>query len=98
MDSKAIVIIDTPVGHTKEITLHNRVKQVTIMGPILCKVEMDGVNKIGERSYTTYGPVIRINNVFYVDDIVGVGNPMVIESTVKNVKLLEGQKGLLSAA
>ena len=36
MNSKAIVKIDTPVGYTNEITLHDIVKQGTIMGPILC--------------------------------------------------------------
>ena len=36
-----------------------------------------------KRCYTTYGFKIRINNPLYVDDIVGIGNPMVIENTVK---------------
>ena len=73
MNSKAIVTTDTPVGYTNEITLHNIVKQGTIMGPILCIVETEKINKIGERCYATYGPEKRINNLLYVDDIVGVG-------------------------
>ena len=36
MNSEAIATIDTPVGYTNEITLHNIVKQGTTMGPILC--------------------------------------------------------------
>ena len=46
------------------------------MVTILCIVETDKINKIGERCYTKYGPEIRINNLLYVDDIVGVCNPM----------------------
>ena len=51
-------------------------------------METDKINKIGERCYTTYGPEIIINNLLYVDDIVGVGSPMAIENTVKKLKLL----------
>ena len=42
-----------------------------------------------ERCYTTYRPEIGINYLLYVDDIVVVGSPMVIENTIKNLKLLE---------
>ena len=58
-------------------------------GTSVCIVETDKINKIVESCYTTYRPEIRINNLLYVDDIVGVGNPMVIENTVRNLKLLE---------
>ena len=92
MNSKAIVAIDTPVGYTNEITLHDIVRQGTIIGPALCIVETDQINDIGERCYTTYGPEIRINNLLYVDDIVGVGSPMVRENTVRHLKLLEERK------
>ena len=51
------------------------------MGPILCIVETDKINKIGERCYTTYGPEIRIKNLLYIDDIVGIDNPIVIENS-----------------
>ena len=33
------VTIDNPIGYTNEITLHNIVKQGTIIRPILCIVE-----------------------------------------------------------
>ena len=46
MNSKAIVTIDTLVRYTNEITLHNIVKQGTIMGPIICIVETDKINKL----------------------------------------------------
>ena len=55
MNSKVIIAIDTPVGYTNEITLHNIVKQGTIIGPILYIVETDEINTIWERCYTTYG-------------------------------------------
>ena len=87
MNSKAIVTIDTLVGYINEITLHKIVKQGTIMGPIFGIVETDNINKIRERCHTTYGPEIRINNLSYVDDIVGIGNPMVIENSKKIVKI-----------
>ena len=50
---------------------------------MLCIVEPDKINKIWDVFYATYGPEIRISNVLSVDDIVGVGNQMVMESTVK---------------
>ena len=62
------------------------------MRPIQCIVKTDIRNKIGEGCYTTYGPEIRVNNVLYVDDIVGVGSPMVIENTVKHLTLFEERK------
>ena len=83
MNSNAIATIDTSVVYTNEITLHKIVRQGTFMGPTLCIVETDKINKIGKSCYTTYGPENRMNNLLYVDDIVGVGNPMVIENTVK---------------
>ena len=46
-------------------------------------VKTDKINEIGERCYTTYRPEIRINNLLYVDDIVGVRITMVIENGVK---------------
>ena len=60
MNSKAIVKIDTPVGYTNEITLHNIVMNGKMIGPILYIVETD---KIGERRYITKGTEIRINNL-----------------------------------
>ena len=67
------------------------------MGPILCIVKTDKINKIGEWCYTTCGPEIRINNLLYVDDIVGIFSPMVIENTVKILKLLEEKTVTLSS-
>ena len=48
INSKVIAAIDTPVGYPNEITLHNIVKQRTIMGPILRIVETDKISKIWE--------------------------------------------------
>ena len=62
------------------------------MGPILCIVKTDKINKIGQRSYATYGSEVRVSNPIYVDDIVGVGCPMVIEKTVEHLKPLEETK------
>ena len=50
------------------------------------------MNKIGGKFYNIYGPEIRINHLLYVDDIAGVGNPMLIENTVENIRLLEERK------
>ena len=57
-------------------------------------VETDKINEVGERCYTTYGPEIIINNLLYVDDTVGVGSPMVIESTDKKFKAIRRRKKL----
>ena len=49
-------------------------------------------DKIGERCYATYGQEIGISNLLYVDDIVELGNPIVMENTARNLKLLEERK------
>ena len=56
------------------------------MGPILCIVETNKINKIRERCYTTYETEIRINNLPYVDDIIGMG------SNIKSVIVKVGNK------
>ena len=88
MMTEVIVTIDTLVGNTNEITLHDIVKQGRIMGTILYIVETDKINKIGESCYSIYGPEIILDNLLCVDDIAGIGSPMVIANTVKNLKLL----------
>ena len=54
-------------------------------------METDKINKILERCYTTYGPEIRIKYLLYVDEIIDVGNSMVMENTVK-IKAIRRKK------
>ena len=62
------------------------------MGPILRIVEAYAMNKVLKKCLTRYGSEIRINNLSYVYDIVGVGNSIVLEDVVNYIKLLEENK------
>ena len=56
MNEEANIIVQTPVGDTKEITCENIVRQGTVYGPQLCGVSMARVNTIGKDAITMYGP------------------------------------------
>ena len=47
MNEKADVVIETPIGKTKEIQLENIVRQGTVSGPAICGATMDQVNNVG---------------------------------------------------
>ena len=48
MNKEAHILIETPVGMTDSITVHEIVKQGTIFGPKLCSVATEKINGIGE--------------------------------------------------
>ena len=69
MNKNAKIVVETPVGETKEFNVRNTVKQGTIYGPLICSKEMELVNKINEKAVTIYSPTLEIESLIYVDDI-----------------------------
>ena len=48
LNKESNIVIETPVGMTDSITVHEIVKQGTIFGPSLCSVSTEKINGIGE--------------------------------------------------
>ena len=48
MNNESQIVIETPVGMTDSITVHDIVKQCTIFGPELCSVATEKIHGIGE--------------------------------------------------
>ena len=61
--------IDTPAGELGPVTANEIVRQGTILGPKLCTVNTDKVNKTGKKCITYIGPRIKTETLVYVDDI-----------------------------
>ena len=47
MNKESNIVIETPVGMTDSITVHEIVKQGTIFGPKVCIVVTEKINGIG---------------------------------------------------
>ena len=52
INKESNIVIETPVGMTDSITVHEIVKQGTIFGPKLCSVVTEKINGIGEEIST----------------------------------------------
>ena len=50
LNKKAVITIQTPVGDTNPIEVHEIAKQGTIYGPLLCVINTDKVNTIGTKN------------------------------------------------
>ena len=90
LNKKAVITIQTPVGDTNPIEVHEITKQGTIYGPILCDINTDKVNTIGSRNVTTIGPNIHCMSLIYVDDIEHCGSHLEsIERAASNCSSME---------
>ena len=94
MNKKSSIVIDTPVGRSKEVEIGETVKQGTLSGPILCDINTDKVNRSGEKSITTIGPNVRVEALVYVDDIQQAGSHITtIEKAANNCAIMETSRG-----
>ena len=82
-------MIETPVGITGSITVHDNVKHGTIFGPTLCSVTTEKINGIGKEISTHITPGRTIGAPVYVDDILGIGDCKTIEKVIRNTRSLE---------
>ena len=91
MNKNIKIKVDTPVGKTNEFQLKEVVRQGTIMGPPLCGVSTDKINKIGKESMLKVHN-IEIKSPVFVDDMLGMGNNEMVEEFSRKVNLLEKLK------
>ena len=92
MNKESHIVIETPVGMTDSITVHEIVKQGTIFGPKLCSVATEKINGIGEEISTHITPELTIGAPVYVDDILGIGDCKTVEKVIRNTRRLEEDK------
>ena len=67
-------------------------KQGTIFGPLFCSVATDKVNSINGKSYTMIGAEREIENLIFVDDIIGMGSQEKLKSVEKSLQAMEEEK------
>ena len=67
-------MIETPVGMTDSIPVHEIMRQGIIVGPKLCSVATEKINGLGEEISTHITPEITIGAPVYVYDILGIGD------------------------
>ena len=84
--------IETPFGKTGKIHIEKAVKQGSVMGPTMCIVSTDKINKINETTVTTIGRNFIIESLTFVDDIIGIGTKKTVEKVGRNLRTMEIQK------
>ena len=92
MNEVARIVVQTPLGPTREIQVERIVKQGTVYGPQICISSMDKINLLGNDIVTQYGPNLLIRAVAYVDDVTGAGGVANANNVIKNCNILEDQK------
>ena len=92
MNQKTEVAAETPYVLAEPFYLKEAVKQGTIFGPLFCSVATDQVNVINGRSYTMIGAEREIENLIFVDDIIGMGSQEKLKSVEKSLQAMEEEK------
>eukprot|EP00112_Aurelia_sp_Birch-Aquarium-sp1_P025000 Seg811.13 transcript_id=Seg811.13/GoldUCD/mRNA.D3Y31 product="hypothetical protein" protein_id=Seg811.13/GoldUCD/D3Y31 len=92
MNQKSEVTVETPYGVTRPFHLEAAVKQGTIFGPLFCSVATDRINAINGTSYTMIGAEREIENLIFVDDIIGLGSREKLKSVEKSLQAMEEEK------
>ena len=83
--------VDTPVGVTDKIYIEEAVRQVTVLGPPLCGVSTNRLNKMGENGAIVLNKT-EIQSPIFVDDILGMGGKKEVENVGDKMKGLEKTK------
>ena len=92
MNEVARIVVQTPLGPTREIQVKRIVRQGTVYGPQICISSMDKINLLGTDVVTCYGPHLQIRAVAYVDDVTGAGSVTSSNNVITNCNILEDQK------
>eukprot|EP00112_Aurelia_sp_Birch-Aquarium-sp1_P016262 Seg3671.3 transcript_id=Seg3671.3/GoldUCD/mRNA.D3Y31 product="hypothetical protein" protein_id=Seg3671.3/GoldUCD/D3Y31 len=92
MNKHSSIQIDTPMGMTNAIEVHEIVRQGTVFGPMLCGIVTDKINNFAVSVTEHLGTRTNIGTFMFVDDICGTGSKMNIERTIKNCRAAESKK------
>ena len=68
MNDGTEIEVETPFGMTEKINVGEIVKQGTVLGPTLCSVSTDQINKVGESQERNLGREL-IGILVFVDDV-----------------------------
>ena len=85
------IVVETPFGKTDQVKVGEVVKQGTVLGPKLCCVETDQVNKIGENQDKALGDQI-VAILIFVDDVMKAGNADDVRKAIRNFAEVEKLK------
>ena len=91
LNNNTIIEVETPCGTTKKFNVGEIVKQGTVLGPTLCCVSIDQINKIGESQERNIGKEY-IAIIIFVDDVMSAGNPGEARKTIRNCREMEELK------
>ena len=91
MNENTVIEVETPCGTTEKATVGEIVKQGTILGPTLCCISTDQINKIGETQERCLGKEYMAILIF-VDDVMSAGNPNDARKAIRNFREMEDMK------
>ena len=91
MNEDTGIIIETPLGKTEHAKVGEIVKQGTVLGPQLCCVETDQINKIGENQEKMVGDQM-VGILVFVDDVMAAGTVEEIRKAIRNFRAMESLK------
>ena len=88
MNKDTVISVKTPVGKTNKVKIGEIVKQGTVLGPTLCCIETDQINKIGEDQTRCLGDEI-IGILIFVDDVMSAGIASDARKCIRNLREME---------
>ena len=88
MNKDTVIEIVTPSGTTEKVQIGEVVKQGTVLGPTLCCVETDQINKIGVDQERLLGAE-KIAILIFVDDVMSAGTAADARSAINNMGEME---------
>ena len=91
LNRETVIEVETPSGTTKKITVGEVVKQGTVLGPTLCCVSTDQINKIGENQERGLGNEF-VAILIFVDDVMSAGNAEEIRKAIRSCRSMEDLK------
>lgn len=91
MNSGTVLEVETPSGTTEKKTVGEIVKQGTVLGPTLCCVVTDQINKINEPQERNLGHEC-VAMLIFVDDVMTAGNAEESRVAIRSCKMMEQQK------
>ena len=78
MNDGTVIEVETPFGMSEKLNVGEIVKQGTVLGPTLCCVSTDQINKVGENQERSLGREL-IGILVFVDDSLELGAQKILE-------------------
>ena len=91
MNKGTVIEVETPSGLTEKMNVGEIVKQGTVLGPTLCCVTTDQINKVGESQERNLGREL-IGILVFVDDVMSAGNADDVRKAIRNCRTMEKLK------